>query len=680
MGVMMCDVFTGGVWCFDFRCSVMFSRSGVRTSCGVYKPPRQKEKGEMEKCNDRKPKAEEGRYKRNGRQEIQSFKFATMEKTITSLTRPSRKHLSKFSTPWISHRRNIHSLASASRFSSGFTGQATLEKPYLSSPVPSHCSLNHIRQTGFSSKGIRRSLASSMANDEEVQSARTIEINGNGKMISLSHDDLIVNGLFHAAWLWTNDPVYCHPSSGQRLRSLGDYDVNSDTMVSAEIAVVSKDDEFDFPPSPPGSLHPRGGIYKSFHQNHDEQKERLKIVWKSGETSYYDLNWLARFNSKPESITSSTCRVTKDIAIGAVHDDTAGVCIPRFDYGDIMNDDGGSNTTLLNVMGKLMEHGAVLIQNAPAISAATSDEFLQEEPIEATVANLGRRICNGRLSHGSLYGDVFHVQSIPGAHNIAYTSEALPPHQDLTYYESKPFLQLLHCVQNAKLDEADDSFGRGESILIDAMAAADELRRLAPDLFETLCLVEATFCKQREGADMISAKPHIVVSSYDQSVIEINWSPPFEGPLLLPPTADPEEQERLMEDYVIAYQAMNCLLDSHATPGGVLPPKLEHDLKDYAQRYTWEYALKEGEILVFNNQRMLHGRRSFSLQNDSKKHRHLIGCYTDVMDTLNHFHLLLRENSISGVEVSKVDYTVGASYAGFAVRNPGNGTRAVLVE
>ncbi|KAL3939115.1 MAG: hypothetical protein SGBAC_006095 [Bacillariaceae sp.] len=589
-----------------------------------------------------------------------------MTKTVICFTRRNRKSLSDLSLPWKSSRRRTHSLAAAMQFSSQSNSRATQETPKVSRVIPCHDSFNRIGQRELSRKSTKRSLASSAEVNNEERSERTIiEISKNGKLISITHDHLIVDGTFHAAWLWVNDPTYCHPSSGQRLRSLGDYDANTCTIVSAEVVVVS-DEECDFLPSPPGSLHPKGGIYQAVQQEEDT-KERLKVVWQSGEIAYYDLHWLGRFTASNDY--SNSCRVTNNDAIGAIHEDNAGAFIPKFDYDEIMNSDNKSSFILFNVLGNIMEHGAVLIQNAG------------EDPNEEIVANLGRRICNTRLSHGSLYGDVFHVKSMPSAHNIAYTSEALPPHQDLTYYESKPFLQLLHCVQNAPLNEGGDNTGRGESILIDAMAAAEELRKLAPDLFETLCSVEATFCKQREGADMVSAKPHIVISTFDKSIVEINWSPPFEGPLFLPPTMDIKDQERLMDDYMVAYQAMKCLLDSHASTCSMLPPALGQELKDYAQRYTWEYALKEGEILVFNNQRMLHGRRSFSLLHDSKKQRHLIGCYTDAMDTLSHYGLLRRHKEKIEIRKNILTRIHGGEVLRwqFPIKNPGNGTRAILL-
>jgi alpha-ketoglutarate-dependent taurine dioxygenase len=71
-------------------------------------------------------------------------------------------------------------------------------------------------------------------------------------------------------------------------------------------------------------------------------------------------------------------------------------------------------------------------------------------------------------------------------------------------------------------------------------------------------------------------------------------------------------------------------------------------LHQYARDYTWERSLEPGDILVFNNQRMLHGRRTFE-EKSNKSHgestvsRHLVGCYTNIDDTINTYRLLLRQ-------------------------------------
>ncbi|OEU21037.1 gamma-butyrobetaine dioxygenase [Fragilariopsis cylindrus CCMP1102] len=467
---------------------------------------------------------------------------------------------------------------------------------------------------------------------------------------------------FSSPLLWVNDPQYIHPSSGQRVRTLGQYSKNS--------AI----------------------------------RTLLKIGWKSGEESIFDLNWLienARNNcigwmskglsssSSSSSLKSSfkenknddhdikvcspvieqtettkmTTSVTKDIAISA-----NSASVKTFDYQEIMENEN----ILFEGLKGIFENGAILVRNAPTTTTMKEEDNdsnlsrVVEEEVESIVGNLGKRFSGGKLSHGSLYGDIFHVQSKDDAENIAYTNVALPPHQDLTYYESKPFLQLLHCVTNTSIDNnnnnSNDYIVGGQSVLIDAMAAANELRCIVPDLFDILCKTEAIFLKERNDADMVSPKSHIIIDpTYDQ-VVEINWSPPFEGPLQIHPRI-------AVEEYVLAYQAMECILDyddysssslDNKGCSTLLPQSLENILQDYAKQNTWEHSLQKGDILVFNNQRMLHGRRSFTSFGNAQ--RHLIGCYTDAMDTISQYRLLLRER----------DDKIGG---GYGRRNPGNGCR-----
>ena len=193
------------------------------------------------------------------------------------------------------------------------------------------------------------------------------------------------------------------------------------------------------------------------------------------------------------------------------------------------------------------------------------------------------------------------------------------------------------------------------------MAAAEELRHVATDHFDVLCKTEATFIKERHDADMVSPKPHIVLDRLYGQIVEINWSPPFEGPLQLHPRIS-------TDDYVRAYHAIECMLDDDATGSSsyvddewrssALPESLESYLREYANEYTWEQALQKGNILVFNNQRMLHGRRSF--ESDGNGKRHLIGCYTDAIDTISRYRQLLR-------------WKTEKNGGGYGKRNPGNG-------
>ena len=459
---------------------------------------------------------------------------------------------------------------------------------------------------------------------------------------------------FHAAWLWVNDPKYIHPSSGQRLRTIGQFylDQNDSRSIQSARIINSRNEKLQeiIPPPPPrGSYHPIGGIYQdtaSDAEPNSKEEGYLEIQWNNNhsnkEKSYYSLDWLVsqRYDSKTLDRHNDQTRITKDIALNSQTE-----LIPR-EFAQVMSDDA----SLLQVFDDLNKFGVSLLRVDPSQEKPNMDDN------DSIVAQLGKRLSGGRLSHGALYDDVFHVQAAAGnkGHNLAYTTHALPPHQDLTYYESKPFLQLLHCLSNTNVKG-------GQSILMDAMAAAQEFQSLAPDFFDILTEVEATFLKQRSGADMISRKPHIVYASSNvgnsqKDVVAVHWSPPFEGPLLV--------EHHLVQDYAMAYAAFETMLDKHASiakNNSSLAPELVSQLQDYAQTYTWEQSLKEGQILIFNNQRMLHGRREFELTTTNSK-RHLTRCYTNVAETLSPYRLLLRQQ--------RNDYD-DLHY----IRNAGNGVR-----
>ena len=56
-----------------------------------------------------------------------------------------------------------------------------------------------------------------------------------------------------------------------------------------------------------------------------------------------------------------------------------------------------------------------------------------------------------------------------------------------------------------------------------------------------------------------------------------------------------------------------------------------------------EHRLRPGEMLVFNNRRMLHGRRGFSQRGAAR--RHLRGCYVNIDEFANRFNLLRRRHA-----------------------------------
>jgi alpha-ketoglutarate-dependent taurine dioxygenase len=458
---------------------------------------------------------------------------------------------------------------------------------------------------------------------------------------------------FHAPWLWLNDPAHLHPFSGQRTRSLSGY-YSGWKIRTCEIVESSP-----FTRPPPGSLHSTAAHI--FHSetammtpsnngndnssNDNVDTEGFLLVHWSNETtgeeqqSFYPMRWLfhCRYDDAALDQRQSASVVTPQHAISHSRPPK------ELDMNDIwacMSKPQGQDEGLaLEVLHAIVQDGAVLIRNAP--SSLLEEEEQRKEASQHiglhTVERLAHWLAGG-ISHGQLYGDTFHVTTQMNANNIAYTSESLVPHQDLAYYESQPGLQLLHCVSNSV-----ETVVGGASTLIDIMAAATELQCLAPDLFHTLTTVEATFVKQRNNADIVYRGPHITVDSC-QTVVAARWSPPFEGPLFA-------KSERV-EDYFIAKCAFELMLDNSIPQELNIEPldkDLQQALRNYASNHTWVRRLCAGDVLVFNNQRLLHGRRSFRLTEDARDgDRHLIGCYANMEETLNRYRLLRRSTLVDG--------------------------------
>jgi len=263
--------------------------------------------------------------------------------------------------------------------------------------------------------------------------------------------------------------------------------------------------------------------------------------------------------------------------------------LPVHRYEDVC---GGEEGALWEWMRAIVTHGATLLRGVPTTEGAVRQVAELLGPVQTQI-----------------YGDVFDVRHEPGAINLAYTSEAIGPHMDLMYYESPPGLQLLHCLR------FDADVRGGQSLLIDAFHVAAQLRAKQPEAFEALTRLPATFIKDHsarpEPVLMSYQRPHITVDTKGGRVIGVFWSPPFEGPLQLP--------AHDVAEYYAAYRALSNAID---------------------EARVWQLRMEPGDMLVFNNRRMLHGRLGFD--STSGGSRHLRGCYVNIDEFANRFNLMDR--------------------------------------
>ncbi|CAM9985111.1 unnamed protein product [Discosporangium mesarthrocarpum] len=185
---------------------------------------------------------------------------------------------------------------------------------------------------------------------------------------------------------------------------------------------------------------------------------------------------------------------------------------------------------------------------------------------------------------------------------------------DLLYYESPPGLQFLNCL------EASGMVG-GEGTFLDAFKAAKVFKETRPEMFEILSRVPATFiCSRHEreveveedkesfnekansAASMLVQRPHFQVTT-EGDIVGVFWAPQFEGPLVCAPQD--------VRPYYEAHAAFHSFLEEGS----------------FAVGHTLKKTPQVGHCVMFNNRRMLHGRKAFS----SGK-RVLEGCYVSLDD------------------------------------------------
>lgn len=200
------------------------------------------------------------------------------------------------------------------------------------------------------------------------------------------------------------------------------------------------------------------------------------------------------------------------------------------------------------------------------------------------------------------FGTTFEVINKPDPNNLAYTSVALPLHTDLPNQEVPPGYQFLHCLAN-------EATGGG-SVFADGFAMAEDLRKDDPDAFRLLCEVPIPFRFHDGEADIRVHEP-VITLDRSGAVIEIRYNAHLAGIFDMP--------AEIMADYYRAYRAYMARTRDPA--------------------YHLTLKLKAGEMVVFDNRRVLHGRDAFD---PSTGFRHLHGCYVDRGEFSSRLRLLAR--------------------------------------
>jgi gamma-butyrobetaine dioxygenase len=224
----------------------------------------------------------------------------------------------------------------------------------------------------------------------------------------------------------------------------------------------------------------------------------------------------------------------------------------------------------LDWLTRLLQSGMAFIREVPA----------NEEGILQAVSHVGR-------INETNYGRVFDVRSVPKPDNLAYSDLGLGLHTDNPYREPVPGFQALHALVTSP--------DGGESLFADGFALAAHLRAQSAHDFNVLTTTAVPFHYASADADLYAERPLIQLHC-DGEICAVHYNNRSIAPIL--------STDRAAEPFYASYRAFAELLRD--------------------ERFQMRFRLRDGDLVVFDNQRILHGRTAFT----SAKHpRHLRGCY-----------------------------------------------------
>lgn len=298
----------------------------------------------------------------------------------------------------------------------------------------------------------------------------------------------------------------------------------------------------------------------------------LEIFWSDGHKGLYTSLWL-RERSFSEDTRESRRQMRSPLRTLWGSDILSD--LPMANFHEVLRED----QALLEFIRKLEDLGLVIVRDAP----------IHQEAIFSLTNRLGYI----KQTH---YGVSFAVKNRVTPNNLAYTADSLDMHSDIPYYEYKSGIQLLHCISQAKCTG-------GSNNLVDSFSVAQQLRELDPEKFQILSAVPVDFIDygvEEDGLNFYALSQHPIIRLDERGDIQSVTLNQMVRDSFFNVSV---EKVRLWYEAMLTYSNMLC------HPNNVI-----------------SYKMKEGDIIVLDNRRVLHGREGFRMIEGT---RELHGCYWD---------------------------------------------------
>jgi gamma-butyrobetaine dioxygenase len=266
---------------------------------------------------------------------------------------------------------------------------------------------------------------------------------------------------------------------------------------------------------------------------------------------------------------------------------------PTFDGAAVLSGDTGQLTAYLRA---LAEYGLARLANVPALLGA---EPHLVEGLAAVTDLIGER-------RRTNFGDIWNVKAeITGnfENTTANTGFRLGPHTDLPTRETPPGFQFLHCVAN--------SVPGGWSTMTDGASLVAHLETEEPEIHDALATLNWVFFNRSADHDHRWRGPMI-----DRGKPGSPLTLRAFYPVRAFPDMDPDDVPR-------AYRAARRFHQLAAEP-----------------RFQIRYPFAPGDLVGFDNRRVLHGRDAFD---PGSGFRHLRGAYVDHDEIHSRLRVLVRQ-------------------------------------
>ncbi|CAK8697396.1 gamma-butyrobetaine dioxygenase-like [Clavelina lepadiformis] len=260
--------------------------------------------------------------------------------------------------------------------------------------------------------------------------------------------------------------------------------------------------------------------------------------------------------------------------------------IPKVDCNELKSDEG-----TFRMIQKVFDVGFVILTGV--------------SQKEGSVVEIGERLAP---IVDQTYGKLFNVIDDPKAskENVASSTIGLPFHTDQCHYERGPGIQMLHAIQ------FDECVEGGESQLVDMFRVMEIFRKESPADFRVLTRVPIFFSTidfKRKSPAYIKIRKPVIQLDYDDEVVAFNWNPGTENVV--------QVHEDDVEPFYRAYRKLSQIL---------VRPEL-----------MFQYRLREGDMLFFNNRRMVHARAAYKSNGGTRR---LQGTYIDIEELKSKYVVL----------------------------------------